>query len=48
MDYLSPPMFFCKLHAAWKKTTIFVKKRERGGRERDREREIEREIKTSK
>jgi hypothetical protein len=31
MEYLSTPMYFCKLHAAWKKTTIFVKKKERGG-----------------
>ncbi len=37
MDYLSTPMYFCKLHAAWKKTTIFLSKKQEGGRERERE-----------
>ncbi len=31
MDYLSPPMFFSKLHAAWKKTIIFCQKKREGG-----------------
>ena len=42
MEYLSTPMYFCKLHAAWKKTTIFCQKREKEGEREKKRRERER------